>query len=64
MNHARLFRNLRPAQIRIVAAELYRRNAVFGFIAAFEYVGESEKPALHKEPLIFDDCKPSTRSYK
>jgi succinate dehydrogenase / fumarate reductase flavoprotein subunit len=44
--------------------EAKRDDEHFSYVAAFEFEGESEKPALHKEPLLFTDCKPSTRSYK
>jgi len=30
----------------------------------WEHKGEGETPVLHQEPLVFENVKPSTRSYK
>ncbi len=44
--------------------EAVRDDENFAFVGAWQYVGESEAPTLHKEPLIFEAAKPSVRSYK
>ena len=44
--------------------EATRRDDEFTFVSAWEWKGETEDPALHKEELIFDNVKLKTRSYK
>jgi succinate dehydrogenase / fumarate reductase flavoprotein subunit len=44
--------------------EAKRDDENFSFAAAWEYKGEGVPEELHKEPLQFDYCKPSQRSYK
>jgi succinate dehydrogenase / fumarate reductase flavoprotein subunit len=44
--------------------EADRDDDNFAYVSAWEYKGWGEEPALHKEPLIFDDVHPSKRSYK
>ena len=44
--------------------EAARNDADFAYVAAWEFKGNSEEPTLHKEPLVFENVKPSTRSYK
>ena len=44
--------------------EAVRDDENFSHVAVWEYKGDNEPPALHKEPLEFDYCKPSVRSYK
>jgi succinate dehydrogenase / fumarate reductase flavoprotein subunit len=44
--------------------EALRDDENFAYVAAWEYKGGQEKPELHKEMLSFEECKPSTRSYK
>ena len=44
--------------------EAKRNDADFSYVAAWEFTGTGQKPALHKEPLTFDNVKPSQRSYK
>ena len=44
--------------------EARRDDENFSHVAAWEYRGEGEEPALHTEPLAFEHCKPSQRSYK
>lgn len=43
--------------------EAQRDDANFSYVAAWEYKGESQFE-LHKEDLVFDECKPTQRSYK
>jgi succinate dehydrogenase / fumarate reductase flavoprotein subunit len=44
--------------------EALRNDEDFAYSAAWEYAGEGQRPALHKEPLHFDYVHPSQRSYK
>jgi succinate dehydrogenase / fumarate reductase flavoprotein subunit len=44
--------------------EAMRDDANFAYAAAWEYKGKNAEPVLHKEQLIFENVKPSTRSYK
>jgi succinate dehydrogenase / fumarate reductase flavoprotein subunit len=44
--------------------EALRDDANFSFAAAWEYKGPGQQPELHKEPLVFEEVKPSQRSYK
>jgi len=44
--------------------EAKRDDAHYAHVAVWEYRGEEEKPALHKEPLQFENVTPSQRSYK
>ncbi|MEO7367483.1 MAG: fumarate reductase/succinate dehydrogenase flavoprotein subunit, partial [Gemmatimonadaceae bacterium] len=44
--------------------EALRDDEHFAYVAAWEYRGDSEAPALSKEPLIFENVKLSQRSYK
>ena len=44
--------------------EAMRDDDNFSYVAAWEYTGLGEEPKLHKEPLQFEHCKPSQRSYK
>ncbi|WP_455243575.1 fumarate reductase/succinate dehydrogenase flavoprotein subunit [Petrachloros mirabilis] len=43
--------------------EPLRDDGTFAYVAAWEYVPNS-LPVLHKEPLLFEFVKPSTRSYQ
>ncbi|WP_455377987.1 fumarate reductase/succinate dehydrogenase flavoprotein subunit [Petrachloros mirabilis] len=43
--------------------EPLRDDGSFAYVAAWEYVPNS-LPVLHKEPLVFEFVKPSTRSYQ
>lgn len=47
-----------------VDGEAKRDDENFSHVSVWEYLGEGQKPALHKEPLTFEYCKPSQRSYK
>ena len=44
--------------------EALRDDENFAYVAAWEYTGDENKPALNKEPLTFDYVKLSQRSYK
>jgi len=44
--------------------EAVRNDAEYSHVAAWEYQGEGVAPIRHAEPLIFDNVKLATRSYK
>ena len=44
--------------------EALRDDARFAYVAAWEHRGEGQAPALHKEPLAFENVQLATRSYK
>ena len=44
--------------------EALRRDDQFSYVAAWEFQGVGARPALHKEPLVFEEVHPSQRSYK
>jgi succinate dehydrogenase / fumarate reductase flavoprotein subunit len=45
--------------------DVKRRDDQFAFVAAWEYAGTPDKaPILNKEPLVYEEVKMSTRSYK
>jgi len=44
--------------------EAKRDDANFCHAAVWEYKGQGTAPALHKEPLVFENVTPSQRSYK
>jgi succinate dehydrogenase / fumarate reductase flavoprotein subunit len=44
--------------------EALRDDEHFAFVAAFEHRGDGKDEVLHKEPLVFEAVKPSTRSYR
>ena len=44
--------------------EARRDDAKFCYVAAWEHRGEDRDPVLHKEPLVFENVKLATRSYK
>ena len=44
--------------------EAQRDDELFAYAAAWEFKGVGTTPELHKEPLVFDNVKPSQRSYK
>jgi len=44
--------------------EALRIDDQFSYVAAWQWNGVGEKPILHKEPLEFDYCHPTQRSYK
>ncbi|MFM7805009.1 MAG: fumarate reductase/succinate dehydrogenase flavoprotein subunit, partial [Verrucomicrobiota bacterium] len=47
------------------AGDVKRRDDQFAFVAAWEYAGAPDKaPVLNQEPLVYEEVKMSTRSYK
>ncbi len=44
--------------------EAKRDDDNFAYAAAWEYTGTLSRPALHKEPLVFENVHLATRSYK
>ncbi|MBZ0089653.1 MAG: fumarate reductase/succinate dehydrogenase flavoprotein subunit, partial [Thermoanaerobaculia bacterium] len=44
--------------------EAKRDDQGFTYVAAWEWRGEGDAPALHREPLTFEYVHPSQRSYK
>ena len=45
--------------------DVKRRDDQFAFVAAWEYAGAPDQaPILNKEPLVYEEVKMSTRSYK
>ena len=44
--------------------EALRDDEKFAYVAAWEYQGDGNRPALNKEPLVFENIKLSQRSYK
>jgi succinate dehydrogenase / fumarate reductase, flavoprotein subunit len=44
--------------------EAKRDDENFSFVGAWEYQGPDKAPALHKEPLVYEEVKMSQRSYK
>jgi succinate dehydrogenase / fumarate reductase flavoprotein subunit len=44
--------------------EAMRNDAEYSYAAAWEYTGNGQAPALHKEPLTFEYVHPTQRSYK
>lgn len=43
--------------------EAKRHDDEFQYVAAWEYQGPGVPPVLHKEPLVYEEVKPSIRSY-
>jgi succinate dehydrogenase / fumarate reductase flavoprotein subunit len=46
------------------AGDVKRRDDQFAFVSAWEFAGEGKPPVLNKEPLVYEEVKMSTRSYK
>ncbi|HEX7810007.1 MAG TPA: fumarate reductase/succinate dehydrogenase flavoprotein subunit, partial [Thermoanaerobaculia bacterium] len=44
--------------------EAKRNDDEFLYVGAWEYKGEGNEPVLHKEPLVYEEVKLATRSYK
>jgi succinate dehydrogenase / fumarate reductase, flavoprotein subunit len=44
--------------------EAQRNDDEFLYVAAWEHKGEGNEPVLHKEPLVYEEVKLATRSYK
>ncbi len=44
--------------------EAMRDDENFAFVSVWEYIGDDSEPKLHKEDLVFEEVKLTTRSYK
>jgi succinate dehydrogenase / fumarate reductase flavoprotein subunit len=44
--------------------EALRNDSDFSYVAAWQFAGDGHAPVLNKEPLVFENVKPSQRSYK
>jgi succinate dehydrogenase / fumarate reductase, flavoprotein subunit len=44
--------------------EAERNDDKYLYVGAWEFKGEGNEPALHKEPLVYEEVKLATRSYK
>ncbi len=44
--------------------EAKRDDENFAYVAAWEWTGDGNAPRLHKEPLVYENVKLATRSYK
>jgi succinate dehydrogenase / fumarate reductase flavoprotein subunit len=44
--------------------DVKRRDDQFAHVSAWEFGGEGRAPVLNKEPLVYEEVKMSTRSYK
>jgi len=44
--------------------EAVRNDDEFAFVGVWEHRGDDREATLHKEPLVFEEVKPTTRSYK
>jgi len=44
--------------------EAQRNDDEFLYVGAWEYKGDDSEPVLHKEPLVYEEVKLATRSYK
>ncbi|HEX2122142.1 MAG TPA: fumarate reductase/succinate dehydrogenase flavoprotein subunit [Thermoanaerobaculia bacterium] len=52
------------AEYQTPEGEAQRNDEEFLYVAAWEYKGEGNEPVLHKEPLLYEEVKLATRSYK
>jgi len=46
------------------AGEAKRNDDEFLYVGAWQFTGDNSAPALHKEPLVYEEVKLATRSYK
>jgi len=44
--------------------EALRNDDDYTYVGAWEYAGDNAEPKLHKEPLVYEEVKLATRSYK
>jgi succinate dehydrogenase / fumarate reductase, flavoprotein subunit len=44
--------------------EALRNDEHFSYVSAWEYQGPDKAPALHKEPLVYEEVRMTQRSYK
>ena len=49
---------------RTQPGEAFRNDDDYMYVSAWSYNGEGEAPTLHKEELVYENVKPSIRSYK
>lgn len=47
-----------------IEGEALRKDDEFFYVSAWEYKGDGQQQALHKDPLVYEFVKPSQRSYK
>jgi succinate dehydrogenase / fumarate reductase flavoprotein subunit len=52
------------AEHQTADGEAQRHDDEFSYVAAWEFKGLDHPPALHKEPLVFENVHLATRSYK
>jgi succinate dehydrogenase / fumarate reductase flavoprotein subunit len=52
------------AEYQTPDGEAVRNDEEYQYVSAWEFRGQGEKPKLNKEPLVFEEVKPSVRSYK
>lgn len=46
------------------AGEAKRNDEEYAYVAAWEWTGDGQPQRLHKEPLVYENVKMATRSYK
>ena len=44
--------------------EAVRNDDEFAFVGVWEHQGDNQPPILHKEQLVYEEVKFTTRSYK
>ncbi len=52
------------AEYQTPEGEAQRNDDEYLYVAAWEHKGEGNEPVLHKEPLVYEEVKLATRSYK
>ncbi|HEX7705012.1 MAG TPA: fumarate reductase/succinate dehydrogenase flavoprotein subunit, partial [Thermoanaerobaculia bacterium] len=52
------------AEYQTAEGEAQRNDDDFLYVAAWEHKGAGNEPVLHKEPLVYEEVKLATRSYK
>lgn len=52
------------AEYQTEDGEAVRNDEEYQYVSSWEFQGKGEKPKLNKEPLVFEEVKPSVRSYK
>ena len=51
-------------EMQTADGETLRDDEHYQYVSAWEYAGEGKDPIFHKEDLVFEFVKPSTRNYK
>ncbi len=51
-------------EFQTAEGEAKRDDAQFAYVAAWEYLAPGKEPALHKEPLVFENVPLAERNYK